>query len=80
MIMEQGSTSFLNKQILVTLNDGRTIEGSFQCLDRLKNMILCNVVEMRQDKITGVLLRRKLSQCMISGEHVDKVEIATCEE
>ena len=41
-------------------------------------MILCNVIETQQDET--VVLRRKLSQCMISGEHIIKVEITVAEE
>jgi len=37
----------LGQSILCTLDDGRTVRGTFMCLDRLKNIILTNVVEER---------------------------------
>merc|ERR1711862_745954 len=31
-----------------TLDDGRTVTGRFLCLDRLKNLVLSDVLEIRQ--------------------------------
>ncbi|VEU40434.1 unnamed protein product [Pseudo-nitzschia multistriata] len=37
----------LGKRIKCTLTDGRTLTGTFICIDRLKNLILTDVLEER---------------------------------
>jgi small nuclear ribonucleoprotein (snRNP)-like protein len=39
--------ALFGKEICCTMDDGRTVCGKFICLDRLKNMILNDVVEVR---------------------------------
>jgi small nuclear ribonucleoprotein (snRNP)-like protein len=39
--------SILGQPITCTLDDGRTVQGKFLCIDRLRNIILTNVVERR---------------------------------
>lgn len=35
----------LDQRLRVVISDGRVIEGELLCLDRLKNLILCDAVE-----------------------------------
>jgi small nuclear ribonucleoprotein (snRNP)-like protein len=39
---------FLNKRILVEIEDGRKLEGRFLCIDKLRNIILSECEEQRQ--------------------------------
>lgn len=39
--------ALFGKEICCTMDDGRTVCGKLICLDRLKNMILSDVVEVR---------------------------------
>eukprot|EP01083_Nonionella_stella_P120938 362964_1 len=43
----QRVTDLLDRRIKCTLQDGRTVEGNLQCLDRLKNIILDDAEEVR---------------------------------
>mmetsp|Transcript_20522 Transcript_20522/g.31137 ORF Transcript_20522/g.31137 Transcript_20522/m.31137 type:complete len:112 (+) Transcript_20522:108-443(+) len=43
----QRVADLLNRRIKCTLQDGRTVEGNLQCLDRLKNIILDDAEEVR---------------------------------
>lgn len=38
----------LGSTVICTLDDGRELEGTFQCLDRLRNFILSDVTETRR--------------------------------
>jgi len=66
---------FLNRQIICTLTDGRKVEGNLQCIDWLKNIILRDVVETRFKEDGDILLHRELSQCMVAGETLVKIEV-----
>lgn len=44
---EYTKSFLLGKRIKTTLSDGRTLTGKFICIDRLKNLILTNVIEER---------------------------------
>eukprot|EP00531_Pseudo-nitzschia_arenysensis_P019896 CAMPEP_0116150424 /NCGR_PEP_ID=MMETSP0329-20121206/19539_1 /TAXON_ID=697910 /ORGANISM="Pseudo-nitzschia arenysensis, Strain B593" /LENGTH=133 /DNA_ID=CAMNT_0003646935 /DNA_START=51 /DNA_END=452 /DNA_ORIENTATION=+ len=44
---EYTKSFLLGKRIKTTLSDGRTLTGIFICIDRLKNLILTNVIEER---------------------------------
>lgn len=47
----QYAHQLLGKNILCTLDDGRTVKGTFLCIDRLSSIILTNnVVEERMIK------------------------------
>lgn len=103
----------LGKRMKSTLSDGRTLTGTFICIDRLKNLILTDVTEERMidpsdyryrvgdgdgdnnnnnngdndgnnddDDINPmdgrvVKVERHISQAMIPGSRLVKVEIAT---
>mmetsp|Transcript_1902 Transcript_1902/g.5020 ORF Transcript_1902/g.5020 Transcript_1902/m.5020 type:complete len:146 (-) Transcript_1902:652-1089(-) len=94
-----------------TLVDGRIATGRFVCLDRLRNIILCDVLEVRKVPVAAygsyvdsarqqhghdskgkskeersneheasskhyVYAARKLSQAMVPGKHLVKVEVS----
>mmetsp|Transcript_9001 Transcript_9001/g.11332 ORF Transcript_9001/g.11332 Transcript_9001/m.11332 type:complete len:155 (-) Transcript_9001:121-585(-) len=40
----------LGKKIKCTMEDGRVVEGTFICLDRIKNIVLTNATEVRKVK------------------------------
>jgi small nuclear ribonucleoprotein (snRNP)-like protein len=40
-------SALFGKEIRCTMDDGRTVRGKLICLDRLRNMILRDVVELR---------------------------------
>jgi small nuclear ribonucleoprotein (snRNP)-like protein len=80
----------LGKKIVCTLDDGRTVRGTFICIDRLSNIILTkNVVEERmidtadyapyaaEAKLQNRQLpvKRYLGQAMIQGSRLVKVEL-----
>lgn len=44
---EYTKSVLLGKRVKATLSDGRTLTGIFICIDRLKNLILTNVIEER---------------------------------
>ncbi len=67
--------AFLNRQIICSLTDGRKVEGNLQCIDWLKNIILRDVVETRFKEDGEILLHRELSQCMVAGETLVKIEV-----
>ncbi len=89
-------SSLFGKEILCTMDDGRTVRGKLLCVDRLRNMILSDVVEVRllpqrlqrPHLLEGVAVacpsttesvdcysERRLSQAMIPGKHLVKVEV-----
>lgn len=89
-------SSLFGKEIRCTMDDGRTVHGKLICLDRLRNMILSDVVEVRllpqhlqrPHLLEGVAValpstaesvdcysERRLSQAMIPGKHLVKVEV-----
>lgn len=67
------------------MTDGRTAKGKFLSIDRLGNILLQDVVERREitycPKVNGEIGMRKwdtkrvLSQAVILGERVAKVQI-----
>mmetsp|Transcript_15396 Transcript_15396/g.29004 ORF Transcript_15396/g.29004 Transcript_15396/m.29004 type:complete len:110 (-) Transcript_15396:524-853(-) len=100
--LEQVS-QILGRTIKCTLDDGRTVQGKFECLDRLSNIILRDALEIRFVKdpsIYGIrpkmfkhqchadgqaleekneddylILERNLSQVLVPGRHLVKVEL-----
>jgi len=76
--------NLLGKTLKCTLDDGRTAIGDLVCIDRLKNIILKDAVEERwvdstvYNSTSGnvVVAKRSLSQAMIPGKHLVKVEIS----
>ena len=40
-------SDLIGKKVICTLDDGRTIEGRLECLDRLSNIILRQALEKR---------------------------------
>ena len=75
--------SLLGQKLKCTLVDGRTVKGELIVLDRKNNLILLNAVEERivasadysDTSDEEILVTRELSQVMIPGERVKKVEI-----
>lgn len=75
--------SLLGTRIKCTLDDGRSVTGTFLCVDRLTNLILTNASEERMvysadysdTKDEKILTERRLSQVMIPGERLEKVEL-----
>ncbi len=73
----------LGQRIKCTLDDGRFVTGTFLCVDRLTNLILTNALEERMISSSDysdttdeqVLVTRNLSQAMIPGERLKKVEV-----
>jgi small nuclear ribonucleoprotein (snRNP)-like protein len=73
----------IGQSVKCTLDDGRTATGTFVCLDRLRNIILSDVLEERPvpasvyggDSNTILVAERQLAQAMIPGAHLVKVEI-----
>lgn len=86
MKASQAMKAVLGERIKCTLDDGRLATGELVCLDRIQNLILTNVVEERWIN-TGdysrtvpmsenkILVRRELSQAMVPGSRLIKVEI-----
>mmetsp|Transcript_7395 Transcript_7395/g.15860 ORF Transcript_7395/g.15860 Transcript_7395/m.15860 type:complete len:142 (+) Transcript_7395:389-814(+) len=107
---EYTKSVLLGKRIKSTLSDGRTLTGTLICIDRLKNLILTNVIEERlidpldyryrrdgddndvdadaqndNDNEKPIIndgssrlrkVERHISQAMIPGSRLFKVEIA----
>lgn len=78
--------AILGERVKCTLDDGRLATGELVCLDRIQNLILSNVVEERwihpedysQNEAIRegkVLVRRMLSQAMVPGSRLLKIEI-----
>lgn len=75
--------NLIGKRLKCTLDDDRIVLGTFHCLDRLKNMILCDVVEERwinaSDYSTTsnerIHVQRRLAQAMVPGKFLTKVEV-----
>ena len=75
--------NLLGERIKCTLDDGRHVAGTFLCLDRLTNIILSNAVEERVISSADysdtthehMIVTRNLSQAMIPGERLRKVEV-----
>lgn len=85
----------LGSKLRVTMTDGRVARGNFACLDRLGNIVLENVVEHRKvayvppsssekggehdRRVYEWDTERSLSQAVILGDRLAKVEIAKTE-
>jgi small nuclear ribonucleoprotein (snRNP)-like protein len=75
--------NLVGERIKCTLDDGRYVTGTFLCLDRLTNIILSNAVEERNISSADysetthehIVVTRNLSQAMIPGERLRKVEV-----
>jgi small nuclear ribonucleoprotein (snRNP)-like protein len=84
MTAKEKVEKLLGEKIKCTLEDGRIVCGSLIVLDRKKNLILVNAVEERvvacsdySDTNNGeVIVTRELSQVMIPGERLTRIEIA----
>jgi Small nuclear ribonucleoprotein (snRNP) homolog len=93
-------SSIIGRNIVCTLDDGRTVQGKLECLDRLSNIILRDALEKRfvpDPSIYGIrhtidkhqchddqvstenqdqlVLERKLSQVLVPGKHLIKVQL-----
>ncbi|KAI2501979.1 hypothetical protein MHU86_12462 [Fragilaria crotonensis] len=82
---QQALRNLLGQTLKCTLADGRTATGTLICIDRLKNLILSQVVEERTvdsalySGSTGgkiITTKRVLAQAMVPGIHLVKVELA----
>lgn len=75
--------SLLGERLKCTLDDGRSVTGTFVCVDRLTNLILTNATEERMvysadysdTKDEKILATRRLSQVMIPGERLKMLEV-----
>ena len=75
--------SLLGERVKCTLDDGRTVTGTFLCVDRLTNLILTNATEERMvssadysdTKQEKIIATRKLSQVMIPGDRLEALEV-----
>jgi small nuclear ribonucleoprotein (snRNP)-like protein len=75
--------SLLGERIKCTLDDGRSVTGTFLCVDRLTNLILTNALEERMvysadysdTKDEKIVTTRSLSQVMIPGERLQMLEV-----
>jgi small nuclear ribonucleoprotein (snRNP)-like protein len=75
--------SLLGERIKCTLDDGRSVTGTFLCVDRLTNIILTNATEERMvystdysdTKDEKIIATRSLSQVMIPGERLEMLEV-----
>lgn len=75
--------SLLGEKIKCTLVDGRAVLGELIVLDRKNNLILVNAKEERivassdysDNSDRDILVTRELSQVMIPGERLMKIEI-----
>lgn len=75
--------SLLGEKIKCTLVDGRSVLGELIVLDRKNNLILVNAKEERivassdysDNSDRDILVTRELSQVMIPGERLMKIEI-----
>jgi small nuclear ribonucleoprotein (snRNP)-like protein len=81
----------LGSKIRVTMKDKRTVDGTFVCLDRLNNILLEDAIEHRKIGCKQTIVRsddgsseeqlytwdaeREISQAMIRGDKIVKVEI-----
>jgi small nuclear ribonucleoprotein (snRNP)-like protein len=81
----------LGSKIRVTMKDGRTVDGTFVCLDRLNNILLEDAIEHRKIGYKQTIVssddgsseeqlytwdaEREISQAMIRGDKIVKVEI-----
>jgi small nuclear ribonucleoprotein (snRNP)-like protein len=80
-------SNIIGRKVICTLDDGRTLEGRLECLDRLSNIILRQALEKRIVKDLSIyqshsgelqdtkelVIERKLSQALIPGNHLVKV-------
>lgn len=49
---QEAVSKLLGNTVICTLDDGRSLEGTLVCLDRLKNIILSSVTETRKVPVT----------------------------
>lgn len=85
----------LGSKIRVTMKDGRIVDGTFVCLDRLNNILLEDAIEHRKIGYKQTIVssddgsseeqlymwdaEREISQAMIRGDKLVKVEICESE-
>lgn len=85
----------LGSKIRVTMKDGRTVNGTFVCLDRLNNILLEDAIEHRkigykqnivssddgssEEQLYTWDAEREISQAMVRGDKIVKVEICESE-
>lgn len=72
--------TFLGKHIKITINDGRTFEGRFVCIDSEVNVILQGTYEYRIGNQQAVnvpqtVQKRWAGMVMIPGQHITHVEV-----
>jgi N-alpha-acetyltransferase 38, NatC auxiliary subunit len=78
--------TFLGKNIKITINDGRTFEGRFVCIDSEVNVILqgtyeyrignqSNNTEIQALNVSQIVQKRWAGMVMIPGQHITNVEV-----
>jgi small nuclear ribonucleoprotein B and B' len=65
---------YINRQLHVTLMDGRLMSGQFLAYDKHMNVVLQDVVESRPLSNKGIP-PRKLGLVLVRGEHVASVRV-----
>jgi len=69
---EKLRVTFIGKQVRITVSDGRVVKGSLECLDKNKNVILGDTVQIEPDNTESLL-----GFVMLPGAHIVKVELST---
>ena len=67
--------SYLNQELIATLNDGREMRGTFIAYDKYMNIILADVTETYP--ISSSSDNRKFGLLMIRGEHIVSIRTDT---
>ena len=63
----------MGRQLRVSLSDGRIIFGSFDCIDKHRNIILDRASEIQS--LDEIDTKRSIGYVLIPGDHVLKVEV-----
>jgi small nuclear ribonucleoprotein (snRNP)-like protein len=64
--------TFLNKQVLVQVSDGRFFQGLFVCVDHECNTILQGAYEYQNEQGDG---KRWFGMVMIPGKHLVEIKV-----
>ena len=74
---QEAVSKLLGNTVICTLDDGRSLEGTLVCLDRLKNIILSSVTEIRKVPLEeyGAYLEGLDPPVIVSSRLDDKEDI-----
>ncbi len=65
--------TLLNKTLRIKLTDGRTLIGTFLCVDRDANIIIGGATEYSNDQLQGE--PRVLGLAMVPGRHAKSIQV-----